>query len=68
MPIEMTKTERAMYTMSQHGGGFAKALAYAWLAADPQNRARIEREFSDYVERYSEVADQIERAGNEVAG
>jgi len=38
--------------MINHGGSFARAIAQAWLVADPDNRARLEAAFPDLFARY----------------
>jgi hypothetical protein len=40
--------------MLLYGGSFAKAIADAWMCADPENRARLEQAFADLFARYAE--------------
>jgi hypothetical protein len=44
-------------TMSRYGGGFASAVAEAWLRADPYNRETIEKAFPDLVREYRDMAE-----------
>lgn len=52
-------TETTIAAMHQFGGGFARALAQAWWAADAQNRARLETAFADMFLRYRAMAELI---------
>ena len=45
----------AINMMEKYGGGFVKALAFAWHKADPYNKARLETAFS-YFEEYEQKA------------
>jgi hypothetical protein len=38
--------------MRAYGGSFARALAEAYLVADPGNRAKLEQAFADLFARY----------------
>jgi hypothetical protein len=38
--------------MRAYGGSFARAIAEAYLVADPGNRARLEQAFADLFARY----------------
>ena len=42
--------------MTQKGGSFAKALGYAMLYADENNRQRIEAAFPEMMNQYAEMA------------
>lgn len=46
--------------MRRYGGPFARALAVAWLHADPQNRAALRREFGDLLHSFAPVAERAE--------
>jgi hypothetical protein len=49
----MTREERlTLDAMIEYGGGFAKALAAAFVAADPTNRETIKRSFPEMFSRY----------------
>jgi hypothetical protein len=49
----MTREERlTVDAMLEYGGGFAKALGSAFVAADPNNRETIKRAFSEIWTRY----------------
>lgn len=48
-PVQMHRTWLAA---GHHGGGFIKALAYAWLCGDAANRRRIESTFPEVVTKY----------------
>ena len=50
--------------MRTYGGGFVKALAECFLRADPQNLARLERAFPEYVEEYKRMAGQMPAEAN----
>jgi hypothetical protein len=41
--------------MINYGGSFARAIAQAWLVADPSNRARLEEAFPDLFNRYANM-------------
>ncbi|MBN9402420.1 MAG: hypothetical protein J0I30_06360 [Burkholderiales bacterium] len=56
----MTHTEKAVAAMQQLGGAFVEALAGAWLAADPWNRARLEQAFAPEFQKYAELSRQAE--------
>ena len=47
---------RTIEAMRQHGGSFDRAIADAWLAADPENRAKIEVTWWEMFERYAAMA------------
>lgn len=46
-------TQRAVTAMEAHGGSFIKALAAAWRAADPVNKAVIEMAWEQDFARYA---------------
>ena len=49
----MTREERlTLDAMLEYGGGFVKALARAFEAADPNNRETIKQSFSEIWTRY----------------
>lgn len=48
----------AVHAMRQHGGQFVKAIAQAWLCADPLNQARVKAAFFPEFDRYRAVAAQ----------
>lgn len=48
-PAELRRTWLAA---QHHGGSFISALASAWFAADPANRARITAAFPEVVTKY----------------
>jgi hypothetical protein len=41
--------------MQMYGGSFARAIADAWVCADPANRARLEAAFSDLFQSYMDA-------------
>jgi hypothetical protein len=41
--------------MINYGGHFARAIAQAWLVADPDNRERLEAAFPDLFARYANM-------------
>jgi len=53
---------QAVQAMRALGGHFIKALALAWLAADPLNQARIKQAFEAEFDRYRELADTVGEA------
>ena len=57
--IDMSETQRfwTLKTMSQRGGGFAGALADAWMRADSTNSRRLALAFPDLVLRYGPKSD-----------
>lgn len=54
-PVTVTRFDVATMMMKR-GGSFAKALAAAWFAGDPENRKLIEWTWEDLWERYEEMA------------
>ena len=44
--------------MERYGGGFVKALAWAWRRADSENDARLHGAFGHYWAEYEKVAMQ----------
>ena len=42
-----------LVAMQRFGGGFASALAVAWMRADQNNAAKLRREFSDLLNSYA---------------
>ena len=54
----MTHDEKlnVIRAMRTHGGSFVRALAEAWMYADSDNCARIEKAFPEYVAKYQEIA------------
>lgn len=38
--------------MRAYGGSFARAMAEAYLVADPENRAKLKQAFADLFARY----------------
>lgn len=48
--------------MQKYGGGFMKALAEAFLKADPINRWKIKGAFDDEWEEYRTMAERMEKA------
>jgi hypothetical protein len=57
----MTTSEqyRALKLMQEIGGGFASALATAWLKADHANSQRLEWAFGDLLEQYGEMCRMV---------
>lgn len=47
---------KTIEAMERYGGGFVKALALAYMKADPMNKARIEQAFPEVFEKYKEWA------------
>lgn len=47
--------------MRKYGGGFVAALGEAWFRGDDDNRFKLLRAFSEYVEEYRELA-RLKRA------
>ena len=58
----MTTKLETVLAMKRRGGSFAKALADAWMAADPINQAKLEAAFADYFNKYQQVAEQMREA------
>lgn len=59
----MTTTERATIDcMEKYGGSFVKALAAAYIAADPSNRNLIRATWAYDWQRYAAMADDTEKA------
>lgn len=42
----------AIRIMEEYGGSFAKALAKAYICADPDNRERIRKGFPELLDKY----------------
>lgn len=61
-----THDPKVLRVMQKFGGGFASALATAWMKADLENSAKLMREFLDLYTRYAEMAAHIEAQGEEV--
>jgi hypothetical protein len=40
--------------MQTYGGSFARAIAQAYVVADPENRAKLEQAFADLFARYAQ--------------
>jgi hypothetical protein len=53
---------RVIAAMKKYGGSFVQALAAALEVADPNNTARLIRAFPEYMERYSRIVDELDRA------
>jgi len=58
--ITKEETQRAqhvatLYRMQHYGGGFAKQLAGAWLAADPINAEKLMAAFGDLYGAYQKM-------------
>lgn len=47
---------RIVEAMTTYGGGFVKALAYCFLAADESNIARLKAAFGPEWKQYKEMA------------
>lgn len=58
MKVFFTPAEEhaAIKLMEQIGGGFASALAVAWIRADDGNRNRLRCAFNDLLESYVKQA------------
>lgn len=52
----MSQIERTVTAMQQLGGSFMRCIAVAWLVADAQNRARLEREFAPEFQQYEALS------------
>lgn len=48
--------EEVLDAMKRYGGHFVKSLAAAWAYADESNNARLRATFSDYYDKYAEMA------------
>lgn len=48
----------ALEAMARFGGSFARNLAFAWMAADGENRARLRTAFPELLEQYAAMAAQ----------
>lgn len=49
----------ALLIMHNQGGGFASALAKAWLRADHGNSQKLQREFADLLAPYAALAERV---------
>ena len=59
----MTTTERqTLNCMIKYGGSFVKALAAAYIAADPWNRAQIKSTWFIEWQRYADMAEDTAKA------
>jgi hypothetical protein len=47
--------------MLQYGGSFARAIADAWMCADPANRDRLETAFQSLFQSYMDAETIIEK-------
>lgn len=47
--------DQLLRRMAAHGGGFAQALAQAWLQADDANRERLRDGFGHLLDRYRQA-------------
>jgi hypothetical protein len=45
--------------MLKYGGGFAQALAEAWMKADLDNQRRIKDAFPDLFEQYKQMRERM---------
>ena len=59
----MKLTHAGQQLMERIGGGFASALAKAYVRADYDNQTRIEHAFPELIQQYNNMAAQIE-SGN----
>ena len=50
--LKRAELHKTFTTMERHGGGFVARLAQAWYVADPMNKDRIERTFTDLLAKY----------------
>lgn len=51
--LSPAQLHRTVASMERHGGGFCRALAQAWYAADRGNRARLESAFAHVLSGYA---------------
>jgi hypothetical protein len=51
---------QAVESMHRHGGAFARALAHAAAAADPENLAKIKATWPELWEKYANWETRVE--------
>jgi hypothetical protein len=51
--LSPTELHHTIAAMERHGGGFCRALAGAWYAADPSNKRRLENAFNHILEDFA---------------
>jgi len=56
MPTDTPTTDQVIACMQRDGGSFIRALAAAWLVADPENRALIETTWAHRFNHYRALA------------
>ena len=52
--------EEVLERMERYGGSFVLTLAHLYRYADPPNKAKIEKCFREYFERYKNWAQGVE--------
>lgn len=57
----------AILAMARYGGGFASALANAWMHADATNDARLCAAFPELLAQYGDIARVAQRQAGERA-
>lgn len=54
--MEKPEEYKVLMMMEKRGGGFASALAVAWIRADSVNRRKLRQAFADLYEEFEAMA------------